>query len=146
MKLSRQYNKPLSYLDGSKLPYLGREYLLQIFGIQSSDNDNDSFSFDKSKFIVKVKDKDDDLIRHLYEKWLENRAINLLEKSVNSMMLGITQVLRVNIKSQKKHLGSLGSNLTLNFNKNLVKLPPKIIDYVVVHELCHTKIPDHVTY
>jgi len=51
--------------------------------------------------------------------------------------------LKIRIKSQRNRVGSLGRNLVLNFNKNLLRLPMKIIDYVVVHELCHVYIPDH---
>ena len=51
--------------------------------------------------------------------------------------------MKMKIKSHKKRLGSLGKNLTLNFNKNILRLPSRIIDYVIAHELCHAKIPNH---
>ena len=60
------------------------------------------------------------MIRALYEKWLGNRAASILEKKVNeySDVLKIDRgKLRINIKSQKNRLGSLGRKLTLNFNK-----------------------------
>lgn len=100
----------------------------------------------KGKFIVKSKGKEPCMIKTLYEQWLGKRAATILEKKVKeySNLLGIDRSnLKINIKSQNNRLGSLGKNLTLNFNKNLLRLPPKIIDYVVVHELCHIKIPDH---
>jgi predicted metal-dependent hydrolase len=97
-------------------------------------------------FIAKSKLKEPNTIRSLYEKWLENIAASILQSKVNvySDLLKIdSSKLRINIKSQKNRLGSLGRKLTLNFNKNLLRLPLEIVDYVVVHELCHTKIPQH---
>lgn len=49
--------------------------------------------------------------------------------------------LKIRIKSQKNRVGSLGRNLTLNFNRNILRLPLSIIEYIVVHELCHVHIP-----
>jgi predicted metal-dependent hydrolase len=141
----RQHKGPkFTYSDGSTLTYLGRKYPLQI--IDAQDNTPESISFSKGKFIAKAKRKDPTIIRALYETWLENRTATILEKKVNeySDVLSIERdKIRINIKSQKNRLGSLGRKLTINFNKNLLRLPPKIIDYVIVHELCHTKIPNH---
>lgn len=39
--------------------------------------------------------------------------------------------------------GSCTSRGTLNFHWRVMQLPPGVIDYVVVHELTHIKIPDH---
>jgi predicted metal-dependent hydrolase len=145
LRLYEHKNTRLTYFDGSILPYLGRKYSLQVFD-NYGGNGHESFSFKKGKFIAESKGKEPDVIRTLYEKWLEKRATSILEKKVNeySRLLKIDRKkLRINIKSQKNRLGSLGQKLTLNFNKNLLRLPPKIIDYIVVHELCHTKIPDH---
>lgn len=39
--------------------------------------------------------------------------------------------------------GSCSSDGTLNFHWRVMQLPPQVIDYVVVHELTHLKVPDH---
>jgi predicted metal-dependent hydrolase len=39
--------------------------------------------------------------------------------------------------------GSCSADGTLNFHWRVMQLPPPVIDYVVVHELCHLKVGDH---
>ncbi len=50
---------------------------------------------------------------------------------------------RIRIAEQKTRWGSCSSKGTLSFNWKLMLAPPKVLDYVVVHELCHLKEMNH---
>jgi len=50
---------------------------------------------------------------------------------------------KVSVRNQKTRWGSCSSKNNINLNMKLVRLPDEMIDYVLLHELVHTRIKNH---
>ena len=69
-------------------------------------------------------------------KYLEKRTWTLASK------IGLTPS-KVVVKKLKSRWGSAGKTGTVTINQKLTQASPRLIDYIIIHELCHLKIPNH---
>ncbi len=86
------------------------------------------------------------------ERYLENvmvgiyrfEAKKILPPRINELALkhGF-QVNKITIRNNKRNWGSCSSKNNISLNLQLMKLPDDLIDYVLLHELVHTKIKNH---
>src|SRR3989344_4916524 len=50
---------------------------------------------------------------------------------------------KITVKNLRSRFGSCSKARNLNFNYKIIYLPPKMRDYIVVHEICHLKEMNH---
>ena len=77
-------------------------------------------------------------------KLLTTRAKRVIPPKVDryAKVLGVDYN-RITIRMQKSRWGSCSGQGNLNFNCLLMRAPDDVVDYVIVHELCHRKEMNH---
>lgn len=77
---------------------------------------------------------------------LADQALKVIPKRVAffAERLGVTYQ-KITIRNQRGRWGSCSAEGNLNFNCLLMLAPPSVLDYVIVHELCHRKELNHST-
>lgn len=91
---------------------------------------------ERYKDVPNVSQQDIDMMRVRAKDELPERLKELADR------YGFTYN-KVTIKHNSTNWGSCSTKGNINLNLNLVRLPQVYRDYVLLHELCHLRHPDH---
>lgn len=122
--VDRQIPKKREYQDQGKFFYLGKEYLLQ-------------------ELIVTSELREEELKRNL-KKFYINSCKKIVGERIKiyQKQLGVKPKIFEIVESKTKW-GSCSWDKKLTFNYRLAMAPIEVIDYVIIHELCHLTHMNH---
>ncbi len=135
---------PRQYVSGETHRYLGRQYRLKV--IESKENNVKL----QGKFVCINSNKGNDPVsnKKLLYKWYKEHAESKYDELIDLCLLklkkyGIEKP-EATIRKMTSRWGSCDSDKKkIILNTELIKAPSHCIEYVVMHELCHLKYPDH---
>lgn len=124
------------YEHGERFLYLGMSFPIQIHHDHQITKDYVEFKNDRLQIFVKQ--LDDEKIRQALRRFYYQQCKALVEKSIANYQSNFKVKPRsIRISDSQTTWGTCDSNLQLTFNWKLAMAPQKVIDYVVVHEMCH---------
>jgi len=125
------------YVSGEGFPYLGRNYRLSLVGDQSVPLKLEDGRFKMLRSAVPEG-------RQHMVRWYEGHAHRWLTERVGRFgdRVGI-DVPGVAVRDLGYRWGSCGKGGNLYFHWRTILLPPRIVEYVVVHELAHLQEAHH---
>ncbi len=134
--------QPRRFVGGETHWYLGRQYRLKL------GRGADGVCIRHPFLVVKTETPVDAVtVGTLMESWYRERAREVFpERLAHCMRLVrpiIDSVPRLQIRTMAKRWGSCSRAGTITLNVDLVKVSTTCLDYVIVHELCHLREPNH---
>lgn len=134
--------QPKSYRNGEEFLFLGKRYILEkvaggsgvalVDGTLCVGIPRDSCECERSPVVTPL------------HSWYRGQALHLIAERILFWRKRMNVSPRdVKVKKLKSRWGSCSQKGNVNFNWLLVLAPMEIVDYVVVHELCHLLHPNH---
>ena len=124
------------FINGEVFKFLGKDLILKIniSDAKKTYIKNDYICLDlKNNTKInkeKIKKELELFYRSFSEKILKEKTL-IESKKMNLKVKGIK------VRSYKNRWGSCSSNGDISYNWKLIMAPDKIINYVIIHELCH---------
>ncbi len=133
----QRYVEPKKYTDETKLLYFGKEIDLVII-----ENANFAVKYEDDKFKISS-----DCLNHAkeyFELWYKKQASSYLKMRLHSIAKEHNFVVNnVRISTADRRWGSCSSKSNINLSYKLIMAPVSVIDYVIIHELAHTREMNH---
>ena len=131
-------------VTGSRIPYIGKHFYTEV--VFSSDAQACTVNFNHSQFQIVLNPQlhDQETILESLETFYRAKAVEKITPRVKrlSKVLGLPYE-ALKFRKMDKRWGSCTSDNTIILNYDAIKLPFSLIDYLVVHELCHTLVKNH---
>jgi len=136
----KQYKR--EYVSGESFSYLGRQHRLLVKSAK-----NNLVILAKGKITINTtKDiQDGNYNKKLLAKWYDAKIKTVFSKRITVMneKFGSNQPPALLIKKMDKRWGSFLKNNKIILNPKLICISRDCIDYVITHELCHSKYKNH---
>jgi hypothetical protein len=132
-------------VTGARLPYLGVALTLELrhrcrFGSVELGGDRLTVKLGSVPPGTELQSA----IRRLLIEWYHARAQQAVRRSVERQQrITALRPAGLRIRDQRSRWGSCGVGGVLNINWRLILAPPAVLDYVVLHELCHLRHRNH---
>ncbi len=141
-----QANRVYRFVTGAKVPYRGRLMRLWVEGADDVEQVDVAY---RNGFVIRypratLPSSKDDLIESALRLWLRKRLRADVAEFVGRH--GERQGLKPKgfvVKEQKHLWGSCGRDGVVNLNWHLIFAPKTVLEYAVVHELCHLRHRSH---
>lgn len=129
------------YINGESHLYLGRQYRLRL-----AEGDSASVKLTRGQLLVSLPgEPNPERVKALLHRWYLDQARAVFTEVLDASLFpfkGVTHP-RLIVRAMQSRWGSLSRAGTMTLNVNLVRAPRTCIEYVVVHELCHTRHRSH---
>lgn len=129
------------YVSGEGFAYLGRNYRLKVEAGHFAP-----VKLVQGRLVVTVPNGEDQphMVRNALVRWYKHHAKIKLNEKVNryAAIVGV-EPNGIGIKTFKSRWGSCSAKGKIDFNWKIIMAPNRVVDYVVVHELCHLIQHDH---
>jgi len=144
-----QLGSEKEFVSGESFFYLGRQYRLKV--LKTASKEAEGCKLMSGRFFIGINgDLSSAEIKRAVKKSLINWYIQRAgEKIPQRVELYAHQIgkwpERIEIKDHKSRWGSCSRNGVVRFNWKIIMAPVSILDYVIVHELCHLIHQPHST-
>ena len=134
---------PRQYHEGEIYRYLGREYRLKII-----EAGKEAVRLDQESLMVALADTTDtERIGVLINRWYRKQAERIFAERLAACFpqvewMGV-EYPKLTIRDMKSRWGSCSAKKKVALNLRLIQVSEDLIDYVVLHELCHLKELNH---
>lgn len=144
-KKSNWISKQLSFFEKKSRIELNRNQIL-LFGNRYSYFYDDTYS---RKIVIDhsfktIRSKKDLLDPEIQKKWYKKEARKYLVARTEELAKRLNFTYKaIYIRDQRTKLGNCSNEGNISLNWRLVKAPTLVSDYIIIHELVHTKIMNH---
>ena len=131
-------------VTGSRIQYLGKKYYVELVIVEDFTRIDINFTESKFKITLPTHLNTQEYLLQAFENYFRVKAQEKIEPILRKKSKS-TGLIYSNIKFMKlqKRWGSCTPTNTIIINYNAIKLPYSLIEYLVVHELVHTKVKSH---
>jgi len=143
----RQKHPPFVVRDGLEIPLLGQKYRIAI---KKKGANKISLRVMDRSFVLSIPSEVHELeeiqeeLRYALRKHFKKIASELLPRRIDHWvkLTGLTPT-RISFRGQRTRWGSCSHAGSVCLNWKLICAEPEVIDYVIVHELCHLRHLNH---
>jgi len=147
IKRNNRPNSIKEFVSGESFPYLGRYYRLKV--ARALPDGEEGCRLVNGRFLVGVNgnaggENSSTAVKKALRGWYLAHAETKIKERVSrfAQLIGQEPVL-VRVKNQERRWGSCSRSGIIRFNWKIVMAPISVMDYVIVHELCHLMYPHH---